>query len=72
MLSPSRPEEELFLYMAASPAFVSTALVREEDRVQKPIYYTKKVLWGVEERYPSMEKLAFALVAVARKLKPYF
>ena len=25
-----------------------------------------------EERYPHMEKLAFALVTAARKLKPYF
>ena len=26
----------------------------------------------MEERYPRMEKLAFALVTAARKLKPYF
>ena len=40
LLSPSQPGEELFLYLAISPAAVSTALVREEDRVQKPVYYT--------------------------------
>ena len=33
LLSPSQPGEELFLYLAVSPAAVSTALTREEDRV---------------------------------------
>jgi len=40
--------------------------------VQKPVYYTSWALYGAEERYPPMEKLTFALVTVARKLKPYF
>ena len=72
MLSPSKPGEELFLYMVVSPAAVSAALVREEDKVQKPVYYTSRALRGAEERYPSLEKLAFTLVTVARKLKLYF
>ena len=58
--------------MAVSSAAVSAALIREEDRVQKPIYYASRALRGAEERYPPMEKLAFALVMGARKLKPYF
>ena len=40
LLSPSKPREELFVYLAVSSAIVNAALVREEDRVQKPIYYT--------------------------------
>ena len=40
LLSPSKPGEELFLYLAVSPITVNVALVREEDRVQKPVYYT--------------------------------
>ena len=72
LLSPSQPGEELFLYLAVSPAALNTALVREEDKVQKPVYYAGWALRGAEERYSSMEKLAFALVTVARKLKPYF
>ncbi|XP_050258946.1 uncharacterized protein LOC126703935 [Quercus robur] len=72
LLSPSQLGEELFLYLAVSPAAVSTALIREEERVQKPVYYASQELRGAEERYPPMEKLAFALVMAARKLKPYF
>ena len=72
LLSPSQPGEELFLYLAVSPVAVSTALIREEEKVQKPVYYASRALRGAEERYPPMEKLAFALVTATRKLKPYF
>ncbi|XP_030936360.1 uncharacterized protein LOC115961527 [Quercus lobata] len=72
LLSPSQPREELFLYLVVSPVAVSTALVREEERVQKPVYYASRALRGAEERYPPMEKFASALVTTARKLKPYF
>ncbi|XP_075665775.1 uncharacterized protein LOC142635518 [Castanea sativa] len=72
LLSPSQPGEELFLYLAVSPAAVSAALVREDNKVQRPVYYASKALHGAEERYPPMEKLAFTLVMAARKLKPYF
>ena len=72
LLSPSQPGEKLFLYLAVSPAAVSAALIREEEKVQKPVYYASRALCGAEKRYPPMEKLAFALVMAARKLKPYF
>ena len=36
------------------------------------MYYASQALCGAEKRYPPMEKLAFALVTAARKLKPYF
>ena len=72
LLSLSMLGEELYLYLAVSQAAVSAALVREEDGSQKPVYFTSRALRGVEERYPQMKKLAFALVITARRLKPYF
>ena len=72
LLNPSQPEEKLFLYLVVSPAIVNAALVREEDKVQKPVYYANWAFHGAEERYPPMEKLDFTLVTVTRKLKPYF
>ena len=72
LLSPSQLGEELFLYLAISLATISAALVRKEEKVQKPIYYASRALCGAEERYPPMEKLAFALVIAACKLKSYF
>ena len=72
LLSPSVQGEELYLYLAVSHAAVSAALVREEEGIQKPIYFTSCALRAAEERYPQMEKWAFALVIAARRLKPYF
>ena len=71
-LSPSKPGEELYLYLAVSQATMSATLVREEDRSQRPVYFTSRALRRAEERYPQMEKLAFMLIIAARKLKPYF
>ena len=64
-LSPSKPREKLYLYLAVSHAVVSTALVREEDGLQRPVYFTSRAFRGAEERYPQIEKMAFALVTVA-------
>ena len=72
MLSPSKPGEELSLYLVVSSIAINYALIQEEDRVQLPIYYTSQALHGAEERYPPMEKLAFTLITTARKLKSYF
>ncbi len=72
LLSPSQQGETLSLYLAVSPTAVSSALIREECGTQLSVYYTSKAFQGAEERYPTMEKLALALVVSARKLRPYF
>ena len=72
LLSPSQTGEELFLHLVVSSSEVSSMLICEEECVQKPVYYTSRVLRGAEERYSNMEKLAFALVITSRKLRPYF
>jgi len=40
LLSPSVPSEKLYLYLAVSLHAVSLVLIREQGRVQKPVYYT--------------------------------
>ena len=52
LLSPSVLGEELYLYLAVTPHAVSLALVRKEERVQKPIYYTSRALKAAEAQYP--------------------
>ena len=64
--------EELHLYLAVTPHAVSSALIREEGRVQKSVYYTSRALRGAEGRYPLIEKMAFALITASRKLRHYF
>ena len=39
LLSPLQLGEELFLYLAVPPIAISAALFREEEKVQKPVYY---------------------------------
>ena len=58
--------------MAVTPHAVISALVREEGRVQKLVYYTSRALRGAEGRYPQIEKLAFTLITTSRKLRHYF
>lgn len=63
--------ESLVLYLATSHA-VSTVLVCEEGREQKPIYFVSHVLWDAETRYTQLKKAAYALVKAACKLRSYF
>ena len=42
MLSPSVMGEKLYLYLVVSNNTVSLALIREEENVQKPVYYTSQ------------------------------
>ena len=72
LLSPSIPREELYLYIVVSQAAASATLVRDEGGSQQPVYFMSMAFRGAEERYPRMEKLAFALITAARELKPYF
>ena len=60
------------MYLAVTPHAVSSPLVREEGKKQKPVYYTSKALRGADGQYPQIEKLAFALIAASRKLRHYF
>lgn len=51
---------------------VNSTLVQEEDRVQLPVYYINRALQRAKGRYPLMEKVVFALITIAQKLRLYF
>jgi hypothetical protein len=72
LLSSPVPGESLYLYLAVSTAAVSSVLFREEHGAQRPVYYVSKVLKDAETRYTAAEKLAFALIITAKRLRPYF
>ena len=40
LLSPTILVEELYLYLVVSPHAMSSTLIREERKIQKPIHYT--------------------------------
>jgi len=64
--------ENLYLYLVESNFAISAALVHEEERVQRSVYYISKRLVGVELRYLRLEKFAYYLLIASRKLMPYF
>ncbi|XP_048628323.1 uncharacterized protein LOC125597842 [Brassica napus] len=54
-------------------------ILRRQQRINsrrqgrtKPIFYTSKRMTEPETRYPTLEKMALAVVTSARKLRPYF
>ena len=47
-------------------------LVRETTEGQKPMYFVSRALQGPELRYQKLEKLVFALLTTARRLRRYF
>ncbi|KAL8134178.1 hypothetical protein AgCh_009294 [Apium graveolens] len=64
--------EVLYLYLAISESALSAVLVKEELKIQKPVYYVSKILHRAELNYSTIEKFALALVMASRKLRPYF
>ncbi|XP_058181250.1 uncharacterized protein LOC131299688 [Rhododendron vialii] len=64
--------ETLYLSLAVSAHAISSALVRQVDTDDMPIYFTSKTLLPAQTRYLPLEKLALAFISTARKLLPYF
>lgn len=59
----------LQLYLAILDYVVSSVLEKSEANEHKPIFYTSKVLLDAETLYLSLEKLIYAFVVSAHKLK---
>ena len=75
MRSPT-PGAELLLYIATSSFAVSAALVEkrtvEGTLKQLPIYFVSEAWNRSKLLYSEMEKMAYAVVMAARKLRHYF
>ena len=73
-----QPPEDLLLYIAATTHVVSTALVVERleeghiQLAQHPVYFISEVLTPSKIRYPQVQKLLYAVLISARKLRHYF
>ena len=65
-------EEPLILYLAVGSQAVASALVREDDKGQQPVYFISKALQGSELNYQKIEKFAYTLILTSRRLRPYF
>ncbi|WOH00585.1 hypothetical protein DCAR_0519954 [Daucus carota subsp. sativus] len=72
LLSKPVDGETLYVYLAVSEKALSAVLVREDRKIQKPVYYVSKILHGAELNYSVIEKFALAMITASRKLRPYF
>ena len=51
---------------------MSLVLIRDDNNLQKPVYYVSKSLYETEVRYLPLEKAILAVVHATRKLPHYF
>jgi hypothetical protein len=80
MLSSLEQGQHLILYVSTMHASISGALIVEKEiasngKVAKqpfPVYFVSEVLTGSKRFYSEMEKIYYAVVMSARKLRHYF
>jgi hypothetical protein len=76
--TPNQSAEDLLLYISCTTHVVSTVLVVERAEeghtypVQHPIYFIGEVLGPSKKKYPQVQKLLYAVLLTARKLRHYF
>jgi ribonuclease HI len=76
--TPTQPGEDLLLYITCTTHVVSTALVVERAEeghaypVQHHVYFISEVLGPSKKKYPQVQKLLYAVLLTARKLRHYF
>jgi hypothetical protein len=74
-LCPPEPRSPLLLYVSASNSAVSAVLVQEKEEEkfkQIPVYFASEALSSSKIFYSELEKIAYAVVMDARKLRHYF
>ena len=72
IMSNPAANEVLYAYIVVAPHAVSLVLIREDNCLQRPIYYMSKSLHEAEVRYSPLEKAILAVVHASRKLPHYF
>jgi hypothetical protein len=75
-LTPPSSGAPLILYVVASHAAVSAALVQEKQdeqaKKQVPIYFDSELLSSSKRYYTELEKVLYAILIASRKLRHYF
>jgi hypothetical protein len=75
-LTPPSSGTPSLLYVAASHAAVSTALVQEKQegqaRKQVSVYFISEVLSASKKNYTELEKVLYVVLMASRKLRHYF
>ncbi|GAA0155560.1 hypothetical protein LIER_13262 [Lithospermum erythrorhizon] len=64
-LEPPVAGDVLQLYLVVSKSALNNVLIREEDKVQKPVYYVSRVMRGAETRERNQEADRLSQLAMA-------
>lgn len=62
----------LYLYLYITYQTLISILVQETYKVNRPVYFVRKVFKGTEDRYQKIKRLTLVAVVTTRKLSPYF
>ena len=62
IMSSPEANEVLFAYIAIAPHAVSLVLIRDDNGIQRPVYYVSKSLHEAEVHYLPLEKAILAVV----------
>ena len=71
-MSSPEADEVLYAYIAVAHHAVSLVLIRDDNGLQKPVYYVSKSLHEAKVRYLPLEKAILVVVRATRKLPHYF
>ena len=72
IMSSPAADEVLYVYIVVATHAMSLVLIREDNGLQRPVYYVSKSLHEAEIRYSPLEKAILAVVHASRKLPHYF
>ena len=72
IMSNPEADEVLYAYIAITHHAISLVLIRDDNSLQKLVYYVSKSLHEAEVRYLPLEKAIIAVVHATRKLPHYF
>ena len=72
IMSSPAADEVLYAYIAMAPHAVSLVLIREDNSLQRLVYYVSKSLHEAEIRYSPLEKAILVVVHTSRKLPHCF
>lgn len=72
IMSSLEADEVLYAYIIVALHAMSLVLIRDDNGIQKPVYYVSKSLHKTEVKYLPLEKAILDVVHATRKFPHYF